>query len=132
MIEADGTSITPYEVSGVSIDIAQRYSVLLRTNQTAGAYWMRATVSQDSFTVSSAFFLSLRPSALTLNTSLKYTEPGFNGNILGVVRYGTNDTAMPNATLADDDPGAGTDAPADLDVSLLFPADAMTAPNSTL
>lgn len=54
VIEADGTSVTPYDVSGLVIDVAQRYSVLLRTNETAGAYWMRSTVQEDSFTVSTS------------------------------------------------------------------------------
>lgn len=62
----------------------------------------------------------------------QYTQPGFNGNILGVLRYGVSDTAMPNATLANADPGAGSATLADLDVTQLVPADAMTAPNSTM
>ncbi|KAL8291388.1 hypothetical protein RQP46_002366 [Phenoliferia psychrophenolica] len=111
VIEADGTSIVPYEVSGIVIDVAQRYSVLIRTNETAGAYWFRGTIQQDSFT---------------------YDEAGFNGNILGVLRYGVDDAAMPNATLADADPGAGASAPGDLDVALLVPADAKVPPNSTV
>lgn len=43
LIEADGTLLEPYTVTGVSLDVAQRYSVLLTTNQTAGngTYWMR-------------------------------------------------------------------------------------------
>lgn len=51
VVEADGTPVLPYEVSGLVIDVAQRYSVLLTTNQTAGAYWMRGAVQEDSFTV---------------------------------------------------------------------------------
>lgn len=52
VIEADGTAVTPFDVSAVSVAVAQRYSVLLRTNETAGAYWMRAALDQDAFTVS--------------------------------------------------------------------------------
>lgn len=63
---------------------------------------------------------------------MKYDEPGFNGNILGVVRYGVDALAMPNATLADADPGAGANSPADLDVTLLVPSDAVNPPNSTV
>lgn len=51
VIEADGTAVEPFDVSSVSLAIAQRYSVLLRTNQTAGAYWMRAELDQSAFTV---------------------------------------------------------------------------------
>lgn len=52
VIEADGTPVEPFEVSSVSVAVAQRYSVLLRTNHTAGAYWVRAGLDQDAFTVS--------------------------------------------------------------------------------
>ena len=41
IIEADGTLLEPYPVTGVTLAVAQRYSVLLTTNQTGGAYWMR-------------------------------------------------------------------------------------------
>ena len=49
IIEADGTLVEPYTVTGLTLIVAQRYSVLLTTNQTAGAYWMRMnlTVLQD-------------------------------------------------------------------------------------
>lgn len=33
--------LEPYPVVGVNLLVAQRYSVLLTTNQTAGSYWMR-------------------------------------------------------------------------------------------
>lgn len=51
VIEGDGTPVEPVEVSSVSVAVAQRYSVLLRTNQTAGAYWMRAALDTTQFTV---------------------------------------------------------------------------------
>ncbi len=52
VIEADGTPVTPFDVASVSVAVAQRYSVLLHTNASAGAYWMRAGLDQDAFTVS--------------------------------------------------------------------------------
>lgn len=39
---------------------------------------------------------------------------------------------MPKATLVDNDPGAGSGAPGDLDVTALVPALKMDAPNSTM
>lgn len=51
VVEADGTVVEPYRVSNVRIDVAQRYSVLLTTDSTPGAFWMRATVSSEAFTV---------------------------------------------------------------------------------
>lgn len=52
VVEGDGTAVEPVQVSSVSVAVAQRYSVLLTTNQTAGAYWMRADLDQNAFTVS--------------------------------------------------------------------------------
>ena len=52
VVEADGTAVRPVAVSSVAVAVAQRYSVLLKTNQTAGAYWVRAGLDQDAFTVS--------------------------------------------------------------------------------
>lgn len=67
VVEVDGTLVAPYAVSGVTLAVAQRYSVLLTTNQTAGEgkYWMRAGLQSDMFT---------------------YDQPGQNLDIRGVVR----------------------------------------------
>lgn len=130
VVEADGTPVVPFSVSGVVLDVAQRYSVLLRTNGTGGAFWMRSTILQDSFTV--RFFglgILLRNFCSCLN--IQYTEPGFNDNILGAIRYGVDDTnLMPNTSLAANDPGAG--GLPDLAVAQLIPADAINPPNSTM
>ncbi|GAA5919729.1 hypothetical protein JCM5296_000104 [Sporobolomyces johnsonii] len=111
VVEADGTDVEPYVVEGLVIDVAQRYSVVLRTNQTSGAYWMRNTIQEDAFT---------------------YTEEGFNGNQLGVIRYGVDNSTMPDSSLIDNDPGAGDGTVSDLDDSLLVPTPAQTPPNSTM
>ena len=68
IIEADGTLVEPYTVAGLTLAVAQRYSVLLRTNQTEGAgrYWMRTFLQSDMFT---------------------YDQPGQNLDIRGVLRY---------------------------------------------
>ena len=69
LIEADGTLLAPTEVAGVTVAVAQRYSVLLYATQTSspnGTYWMRATVQSDMFT---------------------YDQPGQNLDIRGVIRY---------------------------------------------
>ena len=69
LIEADGTLLAPTQIAGVTVAVAQRYSVLLYANQTSsanGTYWMRATVQSDMFT---------------------YDQPGQNLDIRGVIRY---------------------------------------------
>ncbi|KAH9934151.1 Cupredoxin [Fomitopsis serialis] len=83
VIEGDGTPVEPVEVSSVSVAVAQRYSVLLRTNQTAGAYWMRAALDTTQFT---------------------YDNPGCQTEIRGVIRYGVDGDAMPDVALLDNPP----------------------------
>ncbi|KAK4047170.1 hypothetical protein OIO90_006279 [Microbotryomycetes sp. JL221] len=111
VVEADGTDMEPFDVSGLVIQVAQRYSVLVRTNQTAQAYWMRATVQQDAFT---------------------YTEDGFDGNQLGVFRYGVDPSVMPDSSLITNDPGSGSTNVSDMDTSSLVPANVIDAPNATV
>ena len=66
IVEVDGTLVQPYTVAGLTLAVAQRYSVLLHTNVTGGgAFWMRGGVQSDMFT---------------------YDEPGQNLDIRGIVR----------------------------------------------
>ncbi|BGP59358.1 hypothetical protein NBRC10512_005153 [Rhodotorula toruloides] len=109
VVEADGVLVEPYEVSGLVVQVAQRYSVILRTNETAGAYWMRHEVQQDAFT---------------------YTEPGFQGSQLGVIRYGVDNSTMPSSALISSDPGSGSSLP-DLDSTALVPYVPESPPNAT-
>jgi len=111
IIEVDGTLVTPYNVTGLTLAVAQRYSVLLKTdNSTGGPFWMRAGLQSDMFT---------------------YDEPGQNLDIRGVIRYGpaANNTALPVET---DDPGVPSQSSLqDMDTSLLVPAVVAEAPAST-
>ncbi|EJT99732.1 multicopper oxidase 2A [Dacryopinax primogenitus] len=53
IVSADGVDTEPLEVAGVQIAVAQRYDVLVHTNQTTGGqWWMRGTVLTDMFTYS--------------------------------------------------------------------------------
>ncbi|EKM52837.1 uncharacterized protein PHACADRAFT_149761 [Phanerochaete carnosa HHB-10118-sp] len=106
VIEADGTLIEPQTVTGVTLGVAQRYSVLITTNQTAepqGNYWMRAEL-------------------ITLGTL-----PGSNSDIRGIIRYG-NSKSLPTASTDPGVPGSGL---SDLDTATLVPAIVKTPPNST-
>ncbi|SCV72247.1 BQ2448_4941 [Microbotryum intermedium] len=128
VIEADGTPITPYNVTGLDIEVAQRYSVLLKTNRPPGAYWMRSVVSQDSYTVSCE---NKEVTSLELLRT-QYVQPGGQYNQLAVIRYGVADDALPNSALIDNDPGPGTNSTSDMDVTALVPAVYVTAPNATV
>ncbi|KWU44544.1 hypothetical protein RHOSPDRAFT_17827 [Rhodotorula sp. JG-1b] len=105
VVEADGVLVEPFTVSSLDIDVAQRYSVLLTTNQTVGAYWMRYTVSQDAFT---------------------YTQQSGNYDILGVLRYGVDVATMPVSP----DPGNSSvlDSLPAFDLGQLIPAAAQNPP----
>ncbi|KAH9960009.1 multicopper oxidase 2A [Russula dissimulans] len=88
LIEADGTLLAPTQVSGVTVEVAQRHSVLLYANQTSspnGTYWMRATLQTDMFT---------------------YNQPGQNVDIRGVIRY-VLFVLDPTLNPASADPGPG-------------------------
>ncbi|CAG8598139.1 14040_t:CDS:2, partial [Acaulospora colombiana] len=51
VIEADGTYVKPAKVHRLSINVAQRYSVLVRANQIPSSYWMRSEFHEDCFPV---------------------------------------------------------------------------------
>ena len=132
LIEADGTLLAPTQVAGVTVAIAQRYSVLLHANQTSstnGTYWMRATVQSDMFT---------------------YDQPGQNLDIRGVIRYGFSSRGKLALTIeimpsysdgaksgipgdpASADPGPGISNLTDVDgTTVLTPVDASAPPNAT-
>ncbi|KAI1782831.1 multicopper oxidase [Ganoderma leucocontextum] len=110
VVEADGTPVKSFEVSSVSVAVAQRYSVLLRTNQSAGAYWIRAGLDQDAFT---------------------YDNPGVQTEIRGVLRYGVANDTIPDFTLLDNPPSLSAGSPEELDTSDLVPVGGGPAPNAT-
>ncbi|KIP03947.1 ferroxidase/laccase group [Phlebiopsis gigantea 11061_1 CR5-6] len=95
LIEADGTLLEPYTVSGVTLLVAQRYSALITTNQTAGPYWMRMEL--------------ISPSNVTGTTT----------DVRGVIRYGTKSKSLPPAGPDPGFPGTGL---ADMDTTKLTPA----------
>ncbi|KAJ8482097.1 hypothetical protein ONZ51_g5584 [Trametes cubensis] len=110
VVEADGTAVEPVDVAAVSVAVAQRYSVLLRTNASAGAYWMRAALDQDAFT---------------------YDNPGVQTEVRGVLRYGVADDVLPDVALLDNPPSLPDGAPGDLDTDDLVPVGGGPAPDAT-
>ncbi|KAI0069818.1 Cupredoxin [Panus rudis PR-1116 ss-1] len=108
IIEADGTLVQPYTVSGLTIAVAQRYSVLIRTNgtQSDGTYWMRSEIQTDMFT---------------------YNVTGQNVDIRGVLKY-SNAQDAPALPVAQKDPGPGKKL-RDMNTTFLVPAVADVPPN---
>ncbi|KAI0356871.1 hypothetical protein OH77DRAFT_1399973 [Trametes cingulata] len=111
VVEADGTAVQPVEVAAVSVAVAQRYSVLLRTNGTGGAYWIRAGLDQDAFT---------------------YDNPGVQSEVRGILRYGVDESTMPDVSLLDNPPSLPDGAPGDLDTDDLVPVGGGPAPDATM
>lgn len=78
VINMDFTNIEPYKTDTLSINIGQRYMVLVKADQPSGAYWMRAD-NQNAC-----------------------DETIQADDIKGIVRYaGTDDTAIPTSTKHD-------------------------------
>ncbi|KAL1741758.1 multicopper oxidase-domain-containing protein [Schizophyllum fasciatum] len=78
VVEADGTPVEPQRVSSLQIHVAQRYSVLLTTNQvkdTAGApqeFYMRSRLDEGMFAYKN---MALNPLALG---KLRYNAPALS------------------------------------------------------
>ncbi|KAI0092238.1 multicopper oxidase 2A [Irpex rosettiformis] len=112
IIEVDGTFVKPYVVTGLTIAVAQRYSVLIHTNQTEGhgRYWMRTLLQSNMFT---------------------YVQPGQNVDIRGVLKYasGVKNQSLPSAGA---DPGVPSRKDiGDMDTASLVPAVVSRPPNPT-
>ncbi|KAJ3393353.1 hypothetical protein HDU84_002148 [Entophlyctis sp. JEL0112] len=108
VIEVDGVLVEPYTVDMITINIAQRYSVLVTADQESGNYLIRADMYHgDPWTIS-------------------MTMPaGTNTNVTGILNYAgiaTSDRVMEVATI---------DAPLVLDDMQLVPLEAIEAPSPT-
>jgi len=108
VVEADGVAVEPRAVDRVLVDVAQRYSVIVTLNKSAGAYWMRADIETNRF---------------------RYLSPVFNSTTLAVLRYGTDSSTMPPDEIA---PDISSEVLQSFDTSRdLVPADKMTTPPAT-
>jgi FtsP/CotA-like multicopper oxidase with cupredoxin domain len=80
MIEADGTPLTPITVHTFPIHVAQRYSFILETNQTATSYWIRAVMNTNCF---------------------NQDNPQLNPDVFAILQYNTTAVSIPNTTAWD-------------------------------
>jgi hypothetical protein len=80
MIEADGTPLSPITIHTFPIHVAQRYSFILTTNQTAGSYWIRAVMNTNCF---------------------NQDNPQLDPNIFAILQYNTTTVSIPNTTAWD-------------------------------
>jgi len=108
VVEADGTSLVGVDVHRVPINIAQRYSVILTTNQTVGTYNVRAEMQSICY---------------------KLTNNKLNTLVLGTMTYGASPSTNVNGQDWNDVyPGACLD----LNSTMIVPAISMTPPSSTM
>jgi len=90
------------------VSVAQRYSVIIETNQQPGAYYVRGEVLTDMF---------------------NYDNPALVTDQSAIMRYsGTSPTAMPNPSSAS---STSSGIPQDLDTSTLVPAIPLAPPDAT-
>lgn len=80
MIEVDGTALDLISAHTFLIHVAQRYSFILETNQTAPSCWVRAVMNTNCF-----------------NTPSDHSDP----QVLGILRCNTS-LAIPNTTVWDE------------------------------
>ncbi|KAE8269265.1 hypothetical protein A4X09_0g3081 [Tilletia walkeri] len=107
LIEVDATPVAPTPAASVMVEVAQRASFIIETNQTAGAYWIRATISDDM---------------------LAYDSPTIVKNQRAVMRYsGISATTLPTN---EDAPSLG-DLSTDDDASALAPLHPINPPKPT-
>ncbi|KAK0540659.1 hypothetical protein OC835_000572 [Tilletia horrida] len=109
VIEADATAVEPVQAASVSIEVAQRASFIIDTNQSPGAYWVRATILDDM---------------------LAYDTPTIVKDQRAVLRY----AGVSNSTLPSDSeqPETFGNLPTNLDTSSLTPLTAIDPPMPTM
>jgi len=86
IVEIDGTEVEPIVDRGVNVNIGQRYSVIVHTNQTAGNYHMRATFPTSCFLP----FVPYNSSGLD--------STGYH--VLGIMSYDDTDPTLPTIGVA--------------------------------
>lgn len=106
VVEADGISIEPVNVHRVPIHVAQRYSVILTTNQTAGSYNVRGEMQSSCY---------------------KLSNPNLNTMVLATMTYGASPTTPNTQDWSDAIPALCLD----LNSTMIVPQIAMDPPNST-
>ncbi|KAG2160191.1 multi-copper oxidase laccase-like protein [Suillus bovinus] len=106
VVEADGTSLVPVDVHRVPIHVAQRYSVILTTNQTAGSYNVRGEMQSSCY---------------------KLSNPNLNTMVLATMTYGASPTTPNTQDWSDAIPALCLD----LNSTMIVPQIAMDPPNST-
>ncbi|KAJ9478570.1 putative Iron transport multicopper oxidase FET5 (putative) [Pseudozyma hubeiensis] len=109
VIEADGTEVEPVVVQSLNVMVAQRYSVIIETDQPVGAYAVRAEVLDDMFA---------------------YENPFLDMNQYAIMRYeGVSASTPPMANPANTSLVNVTES---LSISQLIPITPMDAPASNM
>ncbi|KAL9938928.1 hypothetical protein V8E36_001741 [Tilletia maclaganii] len=108
VIEVDSTTVAPTPASSVNVEVAQRSSFIIETNQTAAAYWFRATISDEM---------------------LAYDTPTIVKDQRAILRYaGVNASSLPAEQA---EAPVLQNLPTDFNTSALVPLDAIDPPLPT-
>ncbi len=105
LIEADATEVEPQRLSSFEVQVAQRYSVLIDTNQPPGAYFIRGTIDDDM---------------------LGYDNPALNQDQRALMRYSN----APSSAVANDTAPTLPGNLTSLDTDTLRPVVAVQAPQA--
>src|SRR5688572_13018766 len=90
IIEVDGIYVKPYTVEKLPINVAQRYSVIVKADREIKNYWIRATI-QETCVANNTF---------TINTN-----SAINYKVVGILKYkGANNHHDPTTKESDQQP----------------------------
>ncbi|KAI0132167.1 Cupredoxin [Xylariales sp. AK1849] len=97
IIELDGVEIEPLSVRGVYLNIGQRVSVIITANQTAGNYYIRATLAQTCFLPYAPYTsTSLESGAYAARGILSYDDIDLGAEPVGVAGNTSNPYGVEN------------------------------------
>ncbi|CAG8609775.1 4203_t:CDS:2, partial [Racocetra fulgida] len=73
VIEVEGMAIKPYKVNRLPINVAQRYSVIVKANKPVDSYWMRAEMQTVCFPIQNPVLNPMVKAIVTYEGSAKET-----------------------------------------------------------
>jgi FtsP/CotA-like multicopper oxidase with cupredoxin domain len=106
VIEADSTMVEPTNSTRLDIAIAERFSVVVTTDQLPGNYWIRATINTNCFA---------------------FSNPVLDAGVKGILTY-TNSEDDPLDQFSVGFPGSDDPSCVDFNATALVPAVAQQAP----
>jgi FtsP/CotA-like multicopper oxidase with cupredoxin domain len=103
IVEMDGIEVEPISARGVYVNVGQRYSVIVHTDQTPGNYYMRATLPQTCFLPYTTYTNpALESGGYQVRGVISYPDVDINAEPIGVEGNVTNPYGVGNNLLRGD------------------------------